>query len=132
MGKAKRVDHVVLVIGLDQSRERKKQDRVELGLPGKQEDLVSTVAKAAKNPVLLVLLCGSLVDVSFAKADAKNGLVILARVHMWLVQSRPPGPEACYTYYTSSDVIRRHQTSSDVIRRHQTSSDADFFLTTEK
>ncbi|GKF89605.1 hypothetical protein Tco_0263568, partial [Tanacetum coccineum] len=46
-----------------------------------------------------------------------------ARVHMWLVQSRPPGPEACYTYYTSSDVIRRHQTSSDVIRRHQTSSD---------
>ncbi|GJW18230.1 probable beta-D-xylosidase 7 [Tanacetum coccineum] len=80
MGKAKRVDHVVLVIGLDQSRERKKQDRVELGLPGKQEDLVSTVAKAAKNPVLLVLLCGSLVDVSFAKADAKNGLVILVKL----------------------------------------------------
>ncbi|GKA96309.1 hypothetical protein Tco_0818404 [Tanacetum coccineum] len=32
----------------------------------KQEDLVSAVAKAAKNTVLLVLFCGGPVDVSFA------------------------------------------------------------------
>ncbi|GJR88485.1 probable beta-D-xylosidase 7 [Tanacetum coccineum] len=64
----------------------KKQDRVELGLPGKQEDLVSAVAKAAKNPVLLVLLYGSPVDVSFAKADAKNGLVILVKLVDSLLQ----------------------------------------------
>ena len=75
---AKRVDYVILVMGLDQSQEREKHDRVDLGLPGKQEDLVSEVAKAAKNPVLLVLLCGGPVDVSFAKDDAKIGSILWA------------------------------------------------------
>ncbi|GJQ98702.1 probable beta-D-xylosidase 7 [Tanacetum coccineum] len=78
VGIANQVDYVILVMGLDQSQEREKHDRVDLGLPGKQEDLVSAVANAAKNPVLLVLLCGGPVDVSFAKDDAKIGSILWA------------------------------------------------------
>ncbi|KAI3757386.1 hypothetical protein L6452_04923 [Arctium lappa] len=75
---AKAVDRVILVMGLDQSQEREKLDRVQLVLPGKQAALVSAVARAAKKPVLLVLLCGGPVDVSFAKDDAKIGSILWA------------------------------------------------------
>ncbi|XP_071713319.1 probable beta-D-xylosidase 7 [Rutidosis leptorrhynchoides] len=75
---AKGVDYVILVMGLDQSQEREKHDRIELVLPGKQEDLVMAVARAAKKPVLLVLLCGGPVDVSFAKDDEKIGSILWA------------------------------------------------------
>ncbi|KAJ9545887.1 hypothetical protein OSB04_025594 [Centaurea solstitialis] len=75
---AKAVDRVILVMGLDQSQEREKLDRVDLGLPGKQAALVSAVARAAKKPVTLVLVCGGPVDVSFAKDDAKIGSILWA------------------------------------------------------
>lgn len=75
---AKVVDYVILVMGLDQSQEREKHDRVDLVLPGKQEELVLAVAKSAKNPVLLVLFCGGSVDVSFAKDDEKIGSILWA------------------------------------------------------
>ncbi|KAL0432719.1 UNVERIFIED_CONTAM: putative beta-D-xylosidase 7 [Sesamum latifolium] len=75
---AKQADYVVLVMGLDQTLEREKHDRVELGLPGKQESLVASVAEAAKRPVVLVLLCGGPVDVSFAKENPKIGSILWA------------------------------------------------------
>ncbi|KAI3460011.1 hypothetical protein Pfo_016674 [Paulownia fortunei] len=75
---AKQVDHVVLVMGLDQTLEREKHDRVDLGLPGNQENLITSVAKASKRPVVLVLLCGGPVDVSFAKEDPKIGSILWA------------------------------------------------------
>ncbi|KAK4434181.1 putative beta-D-xylosidase 7 [Sesamum alatum] len=75
---AKQADYVVLVMGLDQTLEREKHDRVELGLPGKQESLVVSVAEAAKRPVVLVLLCGGPVDVSFAKENPKIGSILWA------------------------------------------------------
>nr|XP_043618568.1 probable beta-D-xylosidase 7 [Erigeron canadensis] len=78
VGIAKAADFVILVMGLDQSQEREKHDRIELVLPGKQEDLVLAVARAAKKPVLLVLICGGPVDVSFAKDDAKIGSILWA------------------------------------------------------
>ncbi|KAI7753159.1 hypothetical protein M8C21_010959 [Ambrosia artemisiifolia] len=78
VGVAKVVDFVILVMGLDQSQEREKHDRLELGLPGKQEDLVLAVARAAKKPVVLVLICGGPVDVSFAKSEAKIGSILWA------------------------------------------------------
>ncbi|GAB4858723.1 Probable beta-D-xylosidase 7, variant 2 [Ancistrocladus abbreviatus] len=68
---AKEVDQVVLVMGLDQTQEREKKDRVNLELPGGQQAVITSVAGAAKNPVILVLLCGGPVDISFAK-DHKN------------------------------------------------------------
>ncbi|XP_062098606.1 probable beta-D-xylosidase 7 [Humulus lupulus] len=75
---AKGADYVVLVVGLDQSQEREDHDREHLALPGKQEELISTVAKAAKKPVVLVVLSGGPVDVSFANYDRRIGSILWA------------------------------------------------------
>lgn len=64
---AKEADQVVLIMGLDQNEEREDFDRLDLLLPGKQKKLITSIAKVAKKPVVLVLLCGGPVDVSFAK-----------------------------------------------------------------
>ncbi|PIN01541.1 Xylan 1,4-beta-xylosidase [Handroanthus impetiginosus] len=75
---AKEADYVVLVMGLDQSQEREDHDRVDLRLPGEQESLIKAVAAAAKKPVVLVLVCGGPVDVSFAKDEGKIGSILWA------------------------------------------------------
>ncbi|XP_057528248.1 probable beta-D-xylosidase 7 isoform X3 [Amaranthus tricolor] len=75
---AKEVDYVVLVMGLDQTQEREKMDRVDLVLPGKQQNLISSVAQAAKKPVVLVLLCGGPVDISLSRDDDKVGSILWA------------------------------------------------------
>ncbi|KAL9237087.1 hypothetical protein vseg_011675 [Gypsophila vaccaria] len=74
----KEVDYVILIMGLDQTQEREKLDREDLRLPGEQERLITSVAEAAKRPVVLVLLCGGPVDVSLAKDDEKVGSIIWA------------------------------------------------------
>ncbi|KAL1547022.1 putative beta-D-xylosidase 7 [Salvia divinorum] len=71
-------DHVVLVMGLDQTQETEYVDRKNLVLPGMQQSLIMSVAKTAKKPVVLVLLCGGPVDVSFAKNEAKIGSILWA------------------------------------------------------
>lgn len=75
---ARKVDYVVLVMGLDQSEEREERDRIHLDLPGKQLELINRVAKAAKKPVVLVLLCGGPVDISSAKYNHKIGGILWA------------------------------------------------------
>lgn len=75
---AKNADYVVLVMGLDQSVEREERDRVHLDLPGKQLELINSVAKASKRPVILVLLCGGPIDISSAKNNDKIGGIIWA------------------------------------------------------
>ncbi|KAF2291522.1 hypothetical protein GH714_025105 [Hevea brasiliensis] len=65
-------------MGLDQTQEREELDRVDLVLPGKQQDLIINVAKSAKNPIILVLLSGGPVDVSFAKNDKNIGSILWA------------------------------------------------------
>nr|GMD55623.1 probable beta-D-xylosidase 7 [Ipomoea batatas] len=69
-------DNVVLIMGLDQTQEREKHDRTDLILPGKQESLISDIAKVAKKPVVLVLLSGGPIDVSFAKENPKIGSIL--------------------------------------------------------
>lgn len=64
-------DVTVLLIGADQSIEAESRDRVDLNLPGQQQELVIQVAKAAKGPVLLVIMSGGGFDITFAKNDPK-------------------------------------------------------------
>lgn len=64
-------DAVVLVMGSDQSIERESFDRVKITLPGQQQLLVSEVAKVSKGPVILVIMSGGGMDVTFAKDDPK-------------------------------------------------------------
>ncbi|XP_062220354.1 probable beta-D-xylosidase 7 [Phragmites australis] len=75
---ASSVDYVVLFMGLDQDQEREEVDRLDLTLPGMQQSLIESVAKAANKPVILVLLCGGPVDVSFAKTNPKIGAILWA------------------------------------------------------
>ncbi|XP_018849659.1 probable beta-D-xylosidase 7 [Juglans regia] len=75
---AKGVNYVVLIMGLDQTQERESHDRLHLVLPGKQQELITSVARAAKKPVVLVLLSGGPVDISSAKRDKKIGSILWA------------------------------------------------------
>jgi beta-glucosidase-like glycosyl hydrolase len=75
---ASSADHVVLFMGLSLDQEREDFDRSDLLLPGSQQELITSVAKEAKKPVTLVLLCGGPVDVSFAKSEPKIGAILWA------------------------------------------------------
>ncbi|KAJ9673795.1 hypothetical protein PVL29_023380 [Vitis rotundifolia] len=75
---AQKADYVVLVVGLDQTQEREAHDRLDLVLPGKQQKLITSVAKAAKKQVVLVLLSGGPVDISFAKYSNNIGSILWA------------------------------------------------------
>ncbi|XP_031130367.1 beta-xylosidase/alpha-L-arabinofuranosidase 2-like [Ipomoea triloba] len=68
---ASAADAVVLVMGSDQSIERESLDRTTITLPGQQSVLVSAVAKAAKGPVILVIMSAGGMDVTFAVNDPK-------------------------------------------------------------
>ncbi|KAF8377229.1 hypothetical protein HHK36_030603 [Tetracentron sinense] len=68
-GIAAKADATVLVVGADQSIERESHDRINITLPGQQELLITEVAKASKGPVILVIMSGGGMDISFAKDD---------------------------------------------------------------
>lgn len=85
---AKKADYVVLIMGLDQTVERESHDRTELGLPGMQEKLINATAEAASKPVILVLMSGGPVDVSFAEENPKIGGIL------WIGYPGEGGPAA--------------------------------------
>jgi len=85
---AKGAEFVIVVAGLDLSQETEDLDRVSLLLPGKQMDLVSSVAAASKNPVILVLTGGGPLDVSFAKEDPRIASIL------WIGYPGEAGAEA--------------------------------------
>lgn len=64
-------DATVLVMGSDQSIEAESLDRVDILLPGQQQLLVTAVTNASRGPVILVIMSGGGMDVSFAKTDDK-------------------------------------------------------------
>lgn len=66
---AKEADIVVVVAGLNLTEETEDHDRVSLLLPGKQMDLVRAIADVSKKPLVLVLMGGGPIDISFAKGD---------------------------------------------------------------
>ncbi|KAG8090866.1 hypothetical protein GUJ93_ZPchr0011g27711 [Zizania palustris] len=71
-------DHVILFMGLSQEQEKEGLDRTSLLLPGMQQSLITAVASAAKRPVILVLLTGGPVDITFAKNNPKIGAILWA------------------------------------------------------
>ncbi|KAH9562815.1 hypothetical protein CY35_05G092000 [Sphagnum magellanicum] len=76
---ASEADAVVLFVGLSQAQESEGRDRESLRLPGKQEELISTVLDAVNGrPVVLVILSGGPVDVSFANDDQRVGGILWA------------------------------------------------------
>ncbi|XP_015890541.3 probable beta-D-xylosidase 6 [Ziziphus jujuba] len=73
---ARKADFVVIVLGLDLTQETEDLDRVSLLLPGKQMALLSTIAAASKEPVILVLTGGGPLDVSFAEKDPRIASIL--------------------------------------------------------
>ncbi|PNT63712.1 hypothetical protein BRADI_4g20197v3 [Brachypodium distachyon] len=71
-------DYVILFMGLSQKEEQEGIDRTSLLLPGKQQNLITAVASASKRPVILVLLTGGSVDITFAKSNPKIGAILWA------------------------------------------------------
>ncbi|WVZ53409.1 hypothetical protein U9M48_004355 [Paspalum notatum var. saurae] len=71
-------EYVFLFMGLSQEQEKEGLDRTSLLLPGKQQSLITAVAGAAKRPVILVLLTGGPVDISFAQSNPKIGAILWA------------------------------------------------------
>ncbi|KAF7100995.1 hypothetical protein CFC21_102406 [Triticum aestivum] len=75
---ARSTDHVILFMGTSHVQEEEGRDRTSLLLPGQQQSLIEAVARAAKRPVILVLLTGGPVDVTFAKFNPKIGAIVWA------------------------------------------------------
>lgn len=73
---AQEADAVVVVAGLNLTEETEDHDRTSLLLPGKQMHLIKAVAHASKNPLILLLMGGGPLDISFAKRDPKIASVL--------------------------------------------------------
>lgn len=66
-----RADKVIIVAGIDGSVEAEGLDKVTLRLPGNQTgDITRIVAAAAGKPVVLLVMCGSPVDLHFAASNS--------------------------------------------------------------
>ncbi|CAA0829382.1 Probable beta-D-xylosidase 2 [Striga hermonthica] len=75
---ARNADVTILFMGLSQAIEREGLDRIGLLLPGRQQELVSRVAGASKTPVILVVMSGGPIDISFAKNNSNIGAILWA------------------------------------------------------
>ncbi|ERN11975.1 probable beta-D-xylosidase 6 [Amborella trichopoda] len=73
---AKTADIVAVVAGLDLTQETEDHDRVSLILPGKQRGLITSIAHASKGPVILILVGGGPIDVSFTKEDPRIASIL--------------------------------------------------------
>ncbi|XP_076917758.1 beta-xylosidase/alpha-L-arabinofuranosidase 2-like [Bidens hawaiensis] len=73
---ASNADAVVLVMGTDLSIEHEALDRIEIDLPGEQNLLVSEVAYSARGPVILAIMSGGGMDVTFAKCNPKISSIL--------------------------------------------------------
>lgn len=69
-------DATVLVVGADQSIEAESRDRVDLYLPGQQPLLVAEIANVSKGPVILVIMSGGGMDITFAKNNDKISAIL--------------------------------------------------------
>ncbi|XP_065885783.1 uncharacterized protein [Dysidea avara] len=67
---AQNAQAVIVVVGLDQSQESEGHDRNDISLPGKQEDFLMAIRSATKNPMIVVVMSGGPVDISWAKTKA--------------------------------------------------------------
>lgn len=75
---AKRASATIILAGLDLSVEAEGQDRMDLLIPGFQNELINKVAEASAGPVILVILSGGCLDISFAQNNPKIGAIIWA------------------------------------------------------
>ncbi|KAK1647689.1 hypothetical protein QYE76_065494 [Lolium multiflorum] len=64
--------------GINMHIEREGNDREDILLPKNQTEEILRVAEASPNPIVLVILCGGGVDISFAHGNPKIGAILWA------------------------------------------------------
>ncbi|OIV96211.1 hypothetical protein TanjilG_14888 [Lupinus angustifolius] len=69
-------DATVIIVGASLDIEAESRDRDNILLPGQQQFLVTEVANASKGPVILVIMSGGGMDVSFAKTNDKIASIL--------------------------------------------------------
>jgi beta-D-xylosidase 4 len=75
---ASAADVVVLVVGIDQSVESEGLDRYNITLPGVQNDLAVAVMTASKNPIIVVLVNGGPLDITYLRDSPRVGAIVEA------------------------------------------------------
>ncbi len=75
---AQEADVTILVLGMDRSIEDETRDRVDIRLPGPQEELAQAVLKEAKGPVIVILIAGGALDISNLLQNARVPAVLFA------------------------------------------------------
>ncbi|XP_043694906.1 probable beta-D-xylosidase 2 [Telopea speciosissima] len=76
---AKNADATIIVVGLNTEIEDEGLDRLDLNLPGYQNQLIKQVTDVSTGPVLLVIMSAGGVDISFAKSnDSKINSILWA------------------------------------------------------
>ena len=73
---AKDADTVIVVVGLDESQEGEGHDRTSLLLPPNQVALIEAVAAASTDPIVVLLMSGSALDVSRVVGNHKVGAIM--------------------------------------------------------
>eukprot|EP00252_Welwitschia_mirabilis_P004354 TRINITY_DN14694_c0_g1_i1.p1 TRINITY_DN14694_c0_g1~~TRINITY_DN14694_c0_g1_i1.p1 ORF type:complete len:532 (+),score=65.66 TRINITY_DN14694_c0_g1_i1:2-1597(+) len=73
---ASEADATVIVVGSDSSVEAEGLDRTDLYLPGMQTRLVMEATAASKGPVVLVIMSGGPMEITFAKHDPKISAIL--------------------------------------------------------
>ncbi|KAF3651110.1 Beta-D-xylosidase 4 [Capsicum annuum] len=120
---ARHADATVLVMGLDQSIEAEARDRVSLLLPRYQQELISRVAMASRGPVVLVLMSGGPIDVTFAKNDPRVSAILWAgypgqaggaAIADVLFGTANPGGKLPMTWYPQDYVAKVSMTNMDM------------------
>ncbi|CAN6467854.1 unnamed protein product [Victoria cruziana] len=120
---ARHTDATILVMGLDQTIEAEARDRESLLLPGHQTDLVLQVARASRGPVVLVLMSGGPVDLSFAKNEPKVAGILWAgypgqaggaAIADVIFGASNPGGKLPMTWYPQEYVTRVPMTSMNM------------------
>ena len=66
-------DVTIVAVGIDATFENEGLDRINITLPGLQEQLVQSVCAAAKGPCVLVLVSGGAVDISPVLQSVSSG-----------------------------------------------------------
>lgn len=69
-------DVTIVVVGIDQSQESEGHDRTSIALPGHQNDLVAAVAKASKEPIVVVVMTGGPLDLSPIRNTSNVGALV--------------------------------------------------------
>ena len=66
----------MIVVGASLAIEAESLDRIEILLPREQQLLVTEVANTSKGPLILVILSGGGMDLSFAKTSYKISSIL--------------------------------------------------------